>query len=67
MFRLQSRLRDILKEQGRSQKWLVEKTGANKSTISAAVKGENYPSLPLAIKIAKTLGIPVEEIWFEEQ
>jgi putative transcriptional regulator len=66
MAKLQSRLREILKAQGRSQKWLVEKTGANKSTISAAVNGENDPSLPLALKISKLLGVPVEEIWSEE-
>lgn len=67
MARLRNRLREILKEQGRTQKWIVEKTGANKSTISAAVKGENDPSLPLALKIAKTLGKTVEEIWYEEE
>lgn len=66
MAKLTSRLREILKQQGRSQKWLCEQTGANKSTISDLVKGAHDPSMVLGLRIAKALGVSVEDIWNEE-
>ncbi|WP_180953776.1 helix-turn-helix transcriptional regulator [Bacillus sp. T33-2] len=62
---MQSRLREILKKQGRSQKWLAEQVVVNKSTISDLVKGAHDPSLLVASRIAKALGVKIEDIWFE--
>lgn len=56
-----------MKEQGRTQTWLTEKAGVNKSTISDIVNGKRIPTLPVAIRIAKSIGVSVEEIWLEEQ
>lgn len=63
---LESRLKYILKEQGRTQTWLTEKVGVNKSTISDVVNGKRIPTLLVALRIAKTLDVKVEDIWFEE-
>lgn len=63
---MRSRLREVLKKQGRSQKWLCEKVGVNKSTMTELVNEKHLPSLPVAIRIAQTLGVIVEEIWYFE-
>lgn len=63
---MRCRLKEIMKEQGRTQTWLCEKVGVNKSTISDIINEKRLPSLPVAIKIAKTIDVPVEEIWFED-
>ncbi|SDM16855.1 helix-turn-helix transcriptional regulator [Bacillus sp. OK048] len=63
---MKSRLKEIMKEQGRSQKWLSEKVGVSMTTISSLKKEKSLPSLPLALRIAKTLGKTIEDIWHEE-
>jgi putative transcriptional regulator len=63
---MRSRLREIIKKQGRTQKWLCEQVGVNKSTMTDLVNEKHLPSLPVAIRIAETLGVIVEEIWYFE-
>lgn len=63
---MESRLKDILKEQGRSQTWLCEKVGVSNTTMTSLVNRKRLPTLPVAIRIAKAIGVPVEEIWFEQ-
>lgn len=54
------------KEQGWTQKWLAEKAGTSDRAISEIIRGERIPTLKLAIRIAKVIGVPVEEIWHEK-
>ncbi len=61
------RLKEIKKDQGWSQKWLGEKIGVNKSTITDLMNEKHLPSLPVAIKISKVISVPVEKIWTEEE
>jgi transcriptional regulator with XRE-family HTH domain len=63
---LECRLKEILESRGIKQKWLCEKTGLSSSAMSQIVRGESFPTLHTAIKIAKAIGIPVEEIWIEK-
>lgn len=63
---MRSRLKEIMKEEGRSQKWLSEKVGVSMTTISSIINEKSIPTLPLAFKVAKTLGRTIEDIWFEE-
>lgn len=53
-------------EQKWTQKWLAEKVGTNDRTISEIMNGKRVPTLQMAIRIAKVVGAPVEDIWFEE-
>jgi len=49
-----------------SQQELAERLGVSRQTINA-IEAERYdPSLPLAIKIAKLFGKPVETIFVGE-
>lgn len=53
-------------EQGRTQKWLGERVGVNKSTITDLINKKRLPSLPVASRIAKMLDVSIEEIWYFE-
>lgn len=60
------RLDEIIREQGRTQKWLSEKTEVSMATISLIKQGKRLPTLSVALRIARTLGVTVEDIWNEE-
>ncbi len=61
---MKNRLRLIRAERQLSQADLADRLGVSRQTINA-VETEKYdPSLPLAFKIAKLFGRPIEEIFF---
>lgn len=45
----------------------AEKAGIHTSTLSFIVNNKSLPSLPVALKIAKVINKPVEEIWVMEE
>ncbi|OLS39156.1 helix-turn-helix transcriptional regulator [Bacillus sp. MRMR6] len=63
---MKCRLKEIMKEEGRTQRWLSEKVNASMTTISSIINEKSIPALPLAFRIAKTLGKRIEDIWYEE-
>jgi len=51
-----------------TQQQLANKTGVTRQTIIAIEAGKYAPSLPLAFKIARTFGKPIEDIfWYEDE
>lgn len=62
---MESQLKEILEEEGRTQKWLCGKTGVTTTTMTSLVNKKRLPTLPVAYKIAKALGRKIEDIWFE--
>jgi len=61
---MKNRLRVERSERNWSQGELAERLGVSRQTINA-IETEKYdPSLPLALKIAKVFGRPVEELFF---
>lgn len=46
-----------------TQQQLADKAGVTRQTIIAIESGKYAPSLPLAFKIARTFGKPIEEIF----
>lgn len=63
---MRCRLREILKAQRKTQTWLRETIGVNKSTVNDIVNEKHLPSLPVAVRIAEVLGVSVEDIWYFE-
>ena len=60
---MKNRLRVIRAERRWSQKDLAELLGVSRQTINA-IETEKYdPSLPLAFKIAKLVGQPIEDVF----
>ena len=62
----ENELRRILEARGTSQAWLARKTGLGVGTVNEIVQQKRAPTLENARKIAKALGVRVEEIWPEE-
>jgi putative transcriptional regulator len=59
-------LRDLRAERELTQAALAELVGVSRKTINTVENGIFIPSTVLALKIARALGRPVEEIFFLE-
>jgi putative transcriptional regulator len=46
-----------------TQQQLADKTGVTRQTIIAIEAGKYAPSLPLAFKIARNFGVPIETVF----
>ncbi len=57
-----NRIKDILKEQGRSQAWLAEKIGKSYVVVTNYCNNNKQPSIQVLREIAKILDIDVREL-----
>ena len=57
-----NRLKAVLAEQGRTNKWLAEKLEKNETTISRWCTNEVQPSMDNLVAIAKLLEIDVRDL-----
>lgn len=57
-----NRLKAVLAEQGKTNKWLANKLNKNETTISRWCTNETQPSINSFIAIAKLLSIDVREL-----
>ena len=65
--RLVNRLKDRRTELGLTQAELAEKVGVTRKTVNTVENGVFTPSATLAIKLARALGLRVEELfWIED-
>ena len=61
---LKNQIRRLRFENGEmTQQQLADKAGVTRQTIIAIESGKYAPSLPLAFKIARTFGLPIEDIF----
>ena len=60
---MKNRLRVLRAKNEWSQADLAERLGVSRQTINAIETGKYDPSLPLAFKIARTFGRPIEAIF----
>lgn len=60
---METRLPDLRADLGLSQAALAERLGVSRQTINAIETGRYDPSLPLAIRIARLFGRPVESVF----
>jgi putative transcriptional regulator len=63
---MKNRLKVLLAERDWSQAELAEALDVSRQTVNALETGKYDPSLPLAFKIARLFGQPIEAI-FEDQ
>ncbi|MBP3841159.1 MAG: helix-turn-helix transcriptional regulator [Bacilli bacterium] len=62
---MKNRIREFRKIKNITQDELAREIGVTRQTINA-IENEKYsPTLLLAIKLAKYLGVPVEELFFD--
>lgn len=57
-----NRIKEILKDQGRSQTWLSNKIGKSYVVVTNYCNNHSQPSIPVLRKIAKVLDIDVREL-----
>jgi transcriptional regulator with XRE-family HTH domain len=57
-----NRLKAVLAEQSKTNKWLAEQLGKNETTISRWCTNEIQPSMDNLVVIAKLLGVDVREL-----
>ena len=58
-----NRVRELRTSKAWSQGELANRLGVSRQTINAIETGKYDPSLPLALKIARLFGRPVEDIF----
>lgn len=57
-----NRLKVVLVEKGKTNKWLAQQLNKNETTISRWCTNENQPSMESLIEIAKLLEVDVLEL-----
>jgi putative transcriptional regulator len=58
-------IRDLRKDRNWSQADLAEELNISRQSVNAIETGRFDPSLPLAFRIAKLFGRPIEEIFID--
>ena len=57
-----NRIKEVLEEQGRSQKWLAAQIGKSYNMVNAYVQNRQQPRLEILFEIAKVLGIDPKQL-----
>lgn len=63
---MKNRLRVLRAERNWSQAELAERLAVSRQSVNAIETGKFDPSLPLAFKIARLFGSPIEAIFLED-
>jgi DNA-binding XRE family transcriptional regulator len=58
-----NRIRVVLAEKSRTNKWLAEKLNVNQSTVSRWVNNKQQPTLKTFRQIAQILSVDVKELF----
>lgn len=64
---MKSRLKVLRAERDWSQADLADRLGVSRQTINAIETGKYDPSLPLAFKIGRVFGLPIESIFIDPE
>jgi putative transcriptional regulator len=65
---INNRIRRLRFDHGEmTQEELAERAGCTRQTIIALEQGKYVPSIELAFKIARTFGVPLEEVFQYEE
>jgi putative transcriptional regulator len=63
---MKNRMPALRSERGWTQADLAAQLGVSRQTVNAIETGKYDPSLPLAFRIARLFGLPIEGIFEEE-
>ncbi len=58
-----NRLKELRSERGWTQAQLAEELDVSRQAVNAVETGKYDPSLPLAFRIARLFGLPIQEIF----
>lgn len=57
-----NRIKVVLAEKRKTNKWLAEQLGKDPATVSKWVTNNSQPTITTFIKIAECLGVPINEL-----
>jgi len=57
-----NRIKDVLAEKQRTNKWLAEQVGKEVSTVSKWVTNSSQPSIEMFLRIADCLGVSLPDL-----
>jgi DNA-binding XRE family transcriptional regulator len=57
-----NRIKAVLAEQGKTNKWLAEQLGKNETTVSRWCTNEVQPSMDTFLAIAKLLNVDIKDL-----
>jgi len=63
---MRNRLRELRARDGLTQADLANALDVSRQTVNALESGKYDPSLPLAFRISRTFGLPLDEIFFPD-
>ena len=61
-----SALKEARLQAGLSQQELADRVGVSRQTVNAIEKGDYNPTIRLCIKICQTLGLTLNDLFWEE-
>lgn len=64
---MENRLKELRAERGWSQSHLAEQLDVSRQTVNSLERGKYDPSLPLAFRISRIFGQPIEAIFQPEE
>lgn len=64
---MKNRLEELRKQRGLLQEQLALALGVSRQTICSLETGRYHPSLRLALRIGRYFGLPVEQIFIDEE
>lgn len=62
-----NRLKAVLAEQGKTNKWLAEQLSKNETTVSRWCTNEVQPSLDTLVQIAELLSVDIKELLYSSR
>lgn len=57
-----NRIKEVLEDQGRSQRWLADKLGKSYNMVNAYVQNRQQPRLEILYEIAELLSVDIKEL-----
>jgi putative transcriptional regulator len=63
---VRNQLKELRSAQGWSQGTLADQLEVSRQTVNALETGRFDPSLPLAFRISRLFGLPIEQIFFDD-
>ncbi len=62
-----NRIKEVLEEQGRSQKWLAVQIGKSYNMVNAYAQNRQQPRLEVLYKIAEILGVNAKDLLVDNE
>jgi putative transcriptional regulator len=64
--KMKSNIGNLIDERGLKRKWVAEQLGITPKQVSNWITGFSYPTVDKAFRLAKLLGVKVDDLYEEE-